>query len=210
MKTISITLSALLVMFVSAVKAQQTLKYQVYVITTNGKVVNKTYQNVYELSRDQAIRDLDIGHLKSEEFIFTPAEGRHKAFFVETTGHKGTERHYQFHSWDEQAGSQIAKTVNIHESNISKPVQSQQKGTTDTHVPVSRGSLEEQLLQELIKDGIIKDVANVSLTLTTKAFVVNSVKQPAQVLAKYRKLTESIKGEQLSENFSLEHTRSSN
>jgi hypothetical protein len=209
MKTLIITLSAL-VMFVLEMKAQQTLKYQVYVIATDGKVVNKTYQNVQELSRDQAIKDLYIGYLKNKEFIFTPAESKHKAFFVETTGHKGKERHYQFHAWDEQAGSQIAEAVDIHESRVTEPVQSQQKEIADTQVPVSRSSLEEQLLQELIKDGIIKDAAHVSLTLTRNAFIVNSVKQPPQVSTKYRKLTESIKGEQLSENFRLEHTRSAN
>jgi hypothetical protein len=169
-------------------------------------VLNKTYQDTQELTRDRAIQDLQIGYLKDKELVFTPEESKHKAFFVEKTEDNGKERHFMFHVWDEQAGKEIESATNMHAIPETQPAGNSHETITDTQTGLTNGnSLEKQILQELIKDNIIKDLTTVSYILTKHSFTVNSVKQSPQVFAKYRTLTESIKREPLSENFSLEY-----
>lgn len=188
--------------------AQQTLSYHVYVITTSGKVLNKTYKNAVELKSDQTLRDLQVGYLQDEEFIFTPLESKHKAFFVEKSGVNGNEKHVLFEAWDSQAASQIEKAMNIHFGKPTEPIQIQkEKPTTSVVKTEGRKGLEQELLQQLTQDGIIKkDDRKISIVLTRSAFIVNSKKQPLQILTKYKTLVESFRGEQLNEKFRYEYT----
>ncbi len=179
--------------------AQQIINYRLHVIARDGKVVNKMYRNTEELHRDPAIKELHIGYLENEQFVFTPLESKHKAFFVETIGENAEDRHFQFEAWDTEA----ARQINI--ATTPPPAPAVQSGQEFVAVGVNGSNLEKRLLQELIKDGIIKDAGKLSITFTRKIFIVNSVKQSPQILAKYLALAESVKGEQLSENFRMEY-----
>jgi hypothetical protein len=207
MKNLIFTFAALL-LFASVIQAQQPLTYQVYVIASNGKVLNKTYQDTQELTLDRAIQDLHIGYLKGKEFVFTPEESKHNAFFVKKSGANDAEKHVLFEAWDGQAARQIEKAMNIHFGEPAQPVKVQQEKLSASAVkPEGKKGLEEELLQQLTQDGLIKkDDRKISIVLTRSALVVNSKKQPEQILAKYKTLVESFRGTSIPENFRYEYT----
>lgn len=207
MRNLLFTITALL-LYTSPTQAQQVLKYHIYVIATNGKVLNKTYQDTKEISSDKAIQDLHIGYLKGKEFVFTPEESKHKAFFAETIKEDDSKNDVLFQAWDEQAARQIQNAMNKESGQITQHEQhNKEKLTASTVKQTRKKSFEEELLQQLIKDSIIKEGdQKLSIVLTKSALTVNGKKQPEKIFTKYKTFAETLRGESMSEQYRFEYT----
>ncbi len=197
-------------LFPITLQAQQLIKYHVYVIATNGKVVDKTFASSEELNQDKELRALQIGSIVNNTFAFTPNEAKHKALLVEEINVTGEPTRSYFQAWDNEAAVAIQKNTGTKLASRvvpqAPPPALPEKMSSVPSESTAPKSFEASVLEALTSDKIIPGNTKVSIKLTRHHFFVNEIKQPESTHQKYLKLVEAIKGQKLSGNFQFHYS----